>query len=341
MQVLDAEAIRALAPMSELVACLERAFREDYVIPQRQVFSLPGGQGRLFVSMPAFGLDSGGVIKLATVFPENSAVGLPTVQAAIVVFASNGTPTALLDGTTVTRLRTAAASALASQYLSRADSSRLLVVGTGALAPFMAFGHCSVRPIRRICVWGRNRERAAATLATIGTLISAVELALVDSLDTAVPAADIVTCATSARLPVLQGRLLSQGSFVDLVGSFSPTDREADDDVVLKSRIFVDTREGALVEAGDLIEPLNRGIINSDHIAGTLTDLVLGRIKGRIDEREITLFKSVGTAIEDFAAAQMIVAASRRVIRGGTGESVAVGTHVAGDQSPPDPGVGA
>jgi alanine dehydrogenase len=313
MHVLGATEIRTLAAMPHLIDCLRDAFRDAPQPPGRQVTPIPGGRGgRLLLYMPAFDREGGGAIKLATVFPDNNTKGLPTIQAALVVFSSMGTPVALLDGAMVTRLRTSAASALASSYLSRADSERLVVVGTGALAPYMALAHCTVRPIRRVDVAGRHEDRARQTVTEIRDLVGeeiAVEVA--PSLEKVVPAADIVSCATSSAEPVLAGKWLRPGTFLDLVGSFSPARREADDEAVVRSRIFVDTFEGALTEAGDLLQPLERGVIDRERIEGELSDLVSGRALGRRKPDEIILFKSVGTAVEDLAAAKLIVAAAQ------------------------------
>jgi alanine dehydrogenase len=310
MLMLNAEEIHALTPIRQLIECLRQAFRAESFIPARQVVKAPGGAGgRNFILMPAFDLAGGGVVKLLSVFPDNQAKGLPTIQGVIVVFSEAGVPTALLDGTIITRLRTGAASALASTYLSRDDSSHLLIIGTGALAPSMAAAHCAVRPIKQVSVWGRRTERATSTVEAIRSLVEHhVEVSIPGSLEEAVAAADIVCCATSSSTPVLAGRWLKAGAFVDLVGSFSPEKREADDDVILHSRIFVDTYEGALAEAGDLLDPLKRGIITRENIVGELAELVRGRVQGRERQDEIIVFKSVGTALEDLAAAQMIVA---------------------------------
>jgi ornithine cyclodeaminase len=314
MQVLTGEEIRALAPLPRLIDALEEAFRAGGCVPPRHIASVPGGTGgRLLLSMPAFDASGGGAVKLATVYPDNAARGLPTIQATIVVFSERGMPIALLDGTTVTRLRTGAASALASRYLSRPDSAHLVIVGAGALAPYMAAAHCAVRPIRRISVWGRRAERAAATAAAIRERVDAsIEVHGTASLDADVATADIVSCSTSSASPVLAGQWLAPGAFVDLVGSFSPSRREADDEVVRRARLFVDTFEGALAEAGDLLDPLARGVIARERIEGELADLVRGRVAGRRTREEITLFKSVGTALEDLAAARLILTAAAR-----------------------------
>jgi alanine dehydrogenase len=312
MRIFGAAEILAHAPMASLIECLRGAFRKTPGAPGRQLTPIPGGKGdRLLLYMPAFDSEGGGAIKLATVFPDNGDKGLPTIQAALVVFSARGTPVAVLDGAIVTRLRTSAASALASTYLSRTDSQHLVVVGTGALAPYMALGHCTVRPIRRITVAGRTEARARETVAEVCSLIGdEVEVEATTCLDEAVPTADIISCATSSTQPVLAGKWLRPGAFIDLVGSFSPDRREADDDAVVRSRLFVDTFEGALAEAGDLLQPLERGLIGRERIEGELSDLVSGRAPGRRGADEIILFKSVGTAIEDLAAAKLIVAAA-------------------------------
>lgn len=249
------------------------------------------------------------MVKLATVFPDNEASGMPTIQGAIVVFSDRGTPIALLDGAIVTKLRTGAASALASTYLSRLNSAHLVLIGTGALAPYMALAHCTVRPVTRISVYGRQPDRAAATAAAVRALVGAqVQVRVADAIEHAVASADIVTCATSSAMPILAGRWLAPGTFVDLVGSFSPSKRESDDDVVKRSRIFVDLHEAAFSEAGDILEPLGRNVIDRSRIEGDLADLTSERVVGRRSDDEIIVFKSVGTAIEDLAAARMIVA---------------------------------
>ncbi|HKX99285.1 MAG TPA: ornithine cyclodeaminase family protein [Steroidobacteraceae bacterium] len=311
MRVIDAGEVLARSPWPALIDCLEEAFRVPPFVPLRQVLAPPGGTGdRHFFIMPAFAEDGTAAVKLITYLPENARRNLPTIQAAIVVFSAEGVPLALIDGTMVTRLRTAAASALASRYLSRPDSRRLALAGTGALAPWMAAAHAVERPIERIDVWGRRPERAQATVEAIRPLVGAdVDVRAAASFEAAVREADIVSCATSSRAPLLEGRWLSPGAFVDLVGSFTPDTRESDDEAVRRSRIFVDTFEGTLAEAGDLIDPIARGIVRREQVEGELADLVSGRVPGRRTTEEITLYKSVGTAIADLAAARLVTSA--------------------------------
>jgi ornithine cyclodeaminase/alanine dehydrogenase-like protein (mu-crystallin family) len=311
MHVLSAEQIMARLPMRRLIESLRLAFGRECFAPVRQVAKVPGGaqQERLFLCMPAFDSRGAGAVKLLTVFPDNVARGLANIQAVIVAFSEQGTPLAVLDGTVVTRMRTGAASALASSYLSREDSAHLVIIGSGSLAPYMALAHCAVRPIRRVSICARSPQRGAITAAAIRSMVHpAVEVGYAESTAAAVVGADIVCCATSSPTPVLRGEWLAAGAFVDLVGSFSATTREADDAVVQRSRIFVDTFAGAMAEAGDILDPLARGVIDRSRLEGELADLVCARAVGRKTRDEITLFKSVGTAIEDLAAAQMLVA---------------------------------
>lgn len=312
MLVLGADQIRALAPTRRVIEALRQVFAKGGVVAVRTPTPLPGeSQDRLFVSMLAMDRDGGPVIKLITILPENRPKGLLTVQGAIVVFSETGTPRAVLDGTVVTHLRTGAASALASEYLSRQDSSHLVIMGTGAIAPTMAASHCSVRPIRLISVWGRRPDKAAATVAAIRERVAKdIEVVVAGEIAKTVASADIISCSTSSPTPILAGKWLRPGAHVDLIGSFQPTKRESDDDVILRARIFVDTFHGALHEGGDVAEPILRGLIDRSRIEGQLEDLVSGRVQGRSTDDEITMFKSVGSAIEDLATARMLVAAA-------------------------------
>lgn len=312
MLMLNAEQLKSLAPIARVIDCLDEAFRRQHIVPPRQVVAIPGGEGgRLMLCMPAFAPSGSGAVKISTVFPDNSTRALPTIQGLIIVFSETGEARAAMDGGAVTRLRTAAASALASRYLSRAGSSRLAVLGTGAMAPYLAAAHCAVRPISRVTVWGRDRSKALDAVARMrGLLDGSVQVRVEENVERAVREADIVSCCTSSGTPILQGAWLQPGTLVDLIGSFSPSRRESDDEVIRRSRIVVDTWEGAMSEAGDILEPMARGVLVREDIAGELADLVTGRIAGRTDARQIFTFKSVGTAIEDLATAQMILAAA-------------------------------
>jgi ornithine cyclodeaminase len=311
MRLLTGPEIEQLISPARLVAALREGFAAGHVCPQRQMLSLPGGTAPGWcLLMPAFSRRGGAAVKLVTVLPDNAQRGRPTVQGVVVLFSPDGTPVAVLDGTVLTRLRTAAASALASTFLSRPDSSHLVIIGTGALAPYMAAAHAAVRPIRRVSVCGRSAANAAAGAAVIrARLGAALQVNGSTSPREVVAEADIVSCVTTSATPVLEGSWLRAGVFVDLVGSFTPDTREADDAVVRDARIFADTFEGVLAEAGDILDPLSRGVIRRGQLEAELADLATGRHAGRATAEERTVFKSVGTAIEDLVTAELALTA--------------------------------
>ncbi|MEO1090843.1 MAG: ornithine cyclodeaminase family protein [Pseudomonadota bacterium] len=306
MRVLDAAAVAAALPYRDLVVALEHAFREGAAAPVRHHHT-PRADDSLLL-MPAWNARVTGV-KTVTVAPANSASGLPAVHATYSLFdGATGAPLATLDGTELTRRRTAAASALAARYLAKPDATELLVCGAGALAPHLVRAHAAVRPIRRVTLWNRTTERArllAEQLAAEGFAASVSE-----DRAAAVENADIVSCATLSSTSLVEGDWLRPGTHVDLVGAFLPTLREADDRTLERARVFVDTREGALAEAGDVLQAIAAGRFSSERIAGDLAELCKGQVRGRGDQHEITLFKSVGTALEDLAAAELVVRAA-------------------------------
>lgn len=304
MRVLDAAAIADALPYGRLIEALEVAFREGAEAPLRQHHDR--GHGSLLV-MPAWNRRLAGV-KLVTVTPENGALGLPSVQGSYVLFdQSTGVPLAALDGTELTLRRTAAASALAARYLARPDARHLVLVGAGALAPHLARAHAAVRPIREVTVWNRTADRAEALAATLRA--DGFEARATSERAAAIATADVVSSATMSSAPLVEGAWLRPGTHVDLVGGYLPSLRESDDEAVARARVFVDTRTGVLAEAGDLLQPIAAGRFTADRIAGELADLCTGRVRGRRDGEEITLFKSVGTALEDLAAAALAVSA--------------------------------
>lgn len=267
--------------------------------------------------MPAWSaLESGAIgVKLVTVLPRNREHGSSTVNALYVLFdRDSGEPRAVIEGEALTLRRTAAASLLAGRYLARNDARQVLIVGTGRLARFMAHAHCVSRDVERLFIWGRRADSAqslASVLQQEGLPAEAVE-----DLERAVHESHIVTCATTATSPVVHGEWVAPGTHLDLVGAFKLNMREVDDDAVARSSVYVDTFAGALAEAADIIEPMARGVITRADIRGELAELVTGTAPGRTKADEITLFKSVGTAIEDLAAAQMLVKVSGSSLTG-------------------------
>jgi ornithine cyclodeaminase/alanine dehydrogenase-like protein (mu-crystallin family) len=244
-------------------------------------------------------------VKIVTVSPDNGALNKPAIMGLYILLnGSTGEPRAMIDGQALTVFRTAATSALAGRFLSRKDSKVHLVVGAGALSTHLARAHRAVRPIETTLFWNRNfagARLAAERLAAFGFDAEAVE-----NLDEAVRRADIISTATLSAEPLIKGNHVKEGAHLDLVGAFNAQMRETDDTAVLRSRVFVDTFAGALKEGGDIVQPINDGIISAEHIQGELAMLISGESAGRRSEDEITLFKSVGAALEDLAAGILI-----------------------------------
>ncbi len=311
MLTIDAETVNARLDPVRLVPALHTAFRDGANVPVRHHHQVPldGGDEATLLLMPAWNTGKPPRhigVKTVTVHPANAAQGLPSVQGVYLLLdGATGAPRALIDGPALTARRTAAASALAATFLARNDAARLLVIGTGRLAPELIAAHAAVRPIARVEVWGRDPARAEAVCQAFAD--ARFEVAAVQDPEPSIRAADIVCCATTAHDPVFRGTWLSPGTHVDLVGGFRPDMREADDDAIRRATVFVDTRDGACREAGDIVQAVASGALSEDGIAADLFELCAGRHPGRTSEREITLFKSVGTAIEDLAAAELLL----------------------------------
>ena len=250
--------------------------------------------------------------KIVTVFPDNAKAQRPSVHGQYLLLSGEtGEPLAMMEGRALTAWRTACASALAARYLAREDASHLVMVGAGALAPHLIRAHISVRPIKRVTLW--NRTRARAVSLGFGIAVAGIEVDIAETLEEAVSEADIVSCATLSAQPLIKGAWLKKGAHLDLVGGFTPAMREADDDAIRRSQIFVDTRAGAMKEAGDIVVPLQTAVLSPREIQGDLFDLTRNDHPGRTSEEHITLFKSVGVAIEDLAAASLVYEKSTHV----------------------------
>jgi ornithine cyclodeaminase/alanine dehydrogenase-like protein (mu-crystallin family) len=316
MRVVSAEEIDAALSFPALIEALRRAFGAKLEAPERHHHEVArASETATLLLMPAWTgageRPSYLATKLATVFPGNAARGRPSVYATTILLdGETGEPLAAMDGTRLTLWRTAAASALAASYAARADASRLLMVGAGALAPFLIRAHGAARPIREVTIWNHNAVRAEEAVERISREAQrkgaqegeAPLIRVTDDLEAAARAADIITCATLSRTPLIRGEWLKEGAHLDLVGAFNLEMREADDEALRRSRLFVDTK-AALKEGGDVAVALNQGAIAASHVAGNLASLVRGDVQGRRSPREITAFKSIGAAIEDLAAA--------------------------------------
>ena len=316
MRFITAPEIEIALDQKSLIEGLRRAFRmgasaRPYQAPLRNRFYIENvhADPTILLNMPSWQVDGDLGIKMVTVNTGNPAKGLPMVQGVYLFLdAGTGKVRGILEAEMITVKRTAAASALASSYLSRSDASRLLIVGAGALARHFIDAHRAVRPISDVLVWNRTPKRAEELVANYRLQEDASALnsiGVTDDLEAAVSGADIVTCITASSEPVIFGDWVREGTHVDLVGAFSPDSRESDDALVQKARIFVDTRTGALAEAGDLIIPMNKGLITEDDVAADLFDLTQGERDGRRFYEQITLFKNCGSAIEDLVAARL------------------------------------
>ncbi len=301
------EEVAAALSWPALIASIEDILAEpSATAPERTVHTVPDAAGNdaALLLKPGWVVGDVIAIKAVTFFPDNGALNLPTVNAGVLLFSgADGTFLGACDGNELTTRRTAAASAVAAKRLARSDAKRLLVVGTGALSPMTAMAHCAVRSYDEVEVWGRDGDKA---LRVANRLITEnISARAVDDLDAAVSRADVITCVTGAKSPLIKGAFLQPGAHVDLIGAFTPEMRESDDDVITRGTIFLDTRSDGSV-AGDIAQPLESGLMTMDDVVADLQELVLGQHPGRTADDEITVFKSAGFALEDVAAARLV-----------------------------------
>ena len=305
MKTVDRAGTRQALPFDALIDAIARMFASGCQVPPRHVHAVGDGKGAegTVLIMPAWHGDYMG-IKTVNIFPGNAARGRPGLYSTYILYsAATGEPLAQMDGNEITSRRTAAASALAARYLARRGARRLVVAGSGRVASLLPEAYRSVLPIEDVTIWSRNPE-AARRLADELSLDGCSVQASTD-LGQAVRMADIVSCATLATEPIIRGEWLAPGSHLDLIGGFTPAIREADDACFAGSRLYVDTVE-ALQKSGDLLGPMSRGVFAPENVAGTLESLCRTQTGRREGEDVRTVFKSVGTALEDLAAAILV-----------------------------------
>jgi ornithine cyclodeaminase/alanine dehydrogenase-like protein (mu-crystallin family) len=299
-----------LLPMGECIEVVEHAFaalaQGDAVLPLRPVLWLPDREG-LLCMMPTYlgNIKSVGA-KVFSVFTGNHGTQYDVHQGVVLLFeTTNGCLKAIVDATSITAIRTAAASAVATKLLARPDAADLAILGSGTQARAHLEAMLLVRPIRRVRVWSlpleHGRQFAERESARLGIPVEAMNTARA-----AVVGADLICTTTPAREPILMGGWLSPGTHINAIGSSVPTTRELDTEAVVMSRLFVDRRESTVNEAGDFLFPKKEGAIDDDHILGEIGDILVGKIEGRRSRDEITLFKSLGLAIEDLASAHHV-----------------------------------
>lgn len=290
----------------ELIEELKHNFSDDSaIVPMRHHHDFPNPEVNVdstLLLMPAWHPSKNAGVKIVTVSPENSQFNLPSIQGTYIYFnAVKGTIKAILEAKSLTVKRTASASALASSFLSREDSSSLLMIGTGALAINLIKAHATVRPIKNVFVWGRQFKKARAICEQLEN--ENFEVRPIQTIKEKISEVDIISCATLSKTPLVLGKYLKDGQHVDLVGAYKKDMREADDETISKASVYVDTFQGGLKESGDIVIPLQNGTLKEENIKADLFQLCSNQETGRTSSEEITVFKSVGHALEDLAAA--------------------------------------
>lgn len=304
MKVITADQVNAALRYPDFINVLEEGFRSQHVMPARQVMLLDEASGSddAFAMLPSWN-DEVIALKAFTYFPQNQSP-LRTLYSQILLFDRKcGEPRALVDGGSVTCWRTAGISALASRFLSRPDSATLLVLGTGKLVPFLIRAHASVRPLKKVLIWGRSKEKAMGWVEAMAKDFAELEFHVVEDLAAACGEADIVVCATGSQEILVKGEWIRHGTHTDFLGNHHATKRECDTLMVTRSRVFVDTRVNCFKEAGEILVPVVEGVFSMEQVVGELADLCRGSVAGRQNEEEITLFKSVGCALGDLCGA--------------------------------------
>jgi len=317
--------VEALLPMGEcidrLADVLAALARGEASQPLRSLFWLPGeGRRDLLISMPsersAPPEKSALAVKVLSIFEGNHGQGLDSHLGFVLLFdGRRGEPLAIMDAASVTAIRTAAASALATRLLAREDAAELAILGTGVQARSHIRALKEVRSLKRVRVVSRDFERAQR-FAAEESAHHGLRVEPAASAREAVAGADIVCTVTASRVPVLLGEWIAPGTHVNAVGACTPASRELDTAAVARSRFFGDLRESVLKEAGDFLIPLKEGAFGEDHLRGDLGDLLLGRVPGRVSPADVTVFESLGIAVEDLAAAQHVYAAALAAGRG-------------------------
>jgi len=308
---LDADAVRAALRFEVLIPALRQAFRDGAQVPRRHSHAISSkGQTGTSLLMPAWN-DSGYYgVKIVNIFPRNAELGLPGLHSVYLLYdARTGVPLAQIDGNEITSRRTAAAAALAASFLARPDARSLFVLGTGRVARLLPAAFRAVRPIERVAVWNRRSASAHAFAQTLRD--DGFDALATDNLSAASAGADLISCATLATEPLMQGVWLRPGVHLDLIGSFTPAMKEAAPDCFAGAQTFVDTDE-APAKAGDLLDAFAAGSLTRESIVATLAELCRGHHAGRLERDQVTIFKAVGTALEDLAAASLVYEMHRR-----------------------------
>lgn len=305
MKTLDAEQVNSALSFPRLIDALQDALSRQFSMPARMVYSLDEAEGNhdAFAVLPCW-TDSLIAVKAFTYFPDNPKPAFESLYSKIMLFdRAHGEPLALVDGTSVTFWRTAGISGLASRLLSREDSETLLLLGTGNLAHYIIMAHASVRPLKRVLVWGRSPEKVDQVVQRASEMLDTIEVSAVVDLQAACASADIIVSATGSHEPLVKGEWVKAGTHTDFLGNHLPSKRECDTNLILKSKVYVDSRINCFREAGEILVPISEGVFSTDKVVAELSEMCAMKCPLRTGDSEITLFKSVGMALGDLVGA--------------------------------------
>jgi 1-pyrroline-2-carboxylate reductase [NAD(P)H] len=311
MKIISAEEVHAALKYPALIDDLQEAFSKPFTMPPRKVFLLDESEDNhdAFALLPSWN-DAVIGVKAFTYFPSPDP-GYQSLYSKIMLFdRQHGNPLALVDGTSVTFWRTAGISGLASRLLSRENSETLLLLGTGNLSTYIIRAQASVRPLKRVLVWGRTPANAEKVVNQMSAELSGIEFSAVNDLQDACGQADIVVSATASHEPLVKGDWITAGTHTDFIGNHHATKRECDTALVVKSKVFADSRDNCFREAGEVLVPISEGAITEDHVVGQLTEMCSGTVPLRTNDQEITLFKSIGMALSDLVGAGSVYRAT-------------------------------
>lgn len=306
MLIIPDTEIARLLDYKKLIEALREIFQSEYTMPLRHhhFYKTPEGDENTLILMPVWNSQYMG-LKQVTVAPANAMEDRPSIFAQYILSNSiTGEPLAMMNATEITARRTACTSALAASYLCREDAENLLIVGGGKVAQHLALSHMAVGEFKKVSVWMRNLTKMEVFVGNLKD--QGIPAEAVIDLEKSARQADLISCATPTKTPIIKGEWVKPGTHLDLMGSYKPDTRETDDDAIRKSSIFVDSRAGALHESGELALPIAAGIITQKDVKADIVELIKGIHPGRTSSEEITLFKSAGLAIEDLAAALLV-----------------------------------
>ena len=308
MQIIDKSQIDNALDFNTLLIAMRQGFAQDFGMPKRNVYELDESNlsHDAFAVLPAWNEHVIGV-KAFTYFPKNSQVGYESLYSKIMLFSrEHGEPLALVDGTRITLWRTATVSALASYYLSRENSQHLVFFGSGNLAEYMIRAHLSVRNFTRVTLIARNQEKVIALQNRLKTAFVNIDVVIGKSDESTIHSADVISCATGSAAPLFDGNWLKPGTHVDLIGNHHSEARECDSKTITRSRVYVDSRANVLSEAGEQLIPIKEGVFSEQDVCAELAQLAQEDSYARFNETDITVFKSVGTALSDLIAANHV-----------------------------------